>query len=141
MPYYETRRSIDADTNLVWSILTDTDLLANGDFSIIKIEGQISSGSTIKLWSEVNPERAFMIKVSEFQPGRRMTWANGMPFGLFKGARTFELASNNNRTEFLMREEYTGLLKNLMFKMIPDLQPSFEKFGDALKAHAERSIQ
>jgi transposase len=32
-------------------------------------------------------ERWRSIKVTEFEPARRMTWTGGMPLGLFKGVR------------------------------------------------------
>ncbi len=38
-----------------------------------------------------------------------------------------------------MREEYSGPLAGMMFRSIPDLDPSFRKFVDGLKARAEAS--
>ena len=37
-----------------------------------------------------------------------------------------------------MREEYSGLMLPLIWKSIPDLNPSFEKFAAGLKRLAER---
>lgn len=60
-----------------------------------------------------------------------------MPLGLFKGERTFTLASRNNGdVEFSMREEYTGLLAPLIGRSIPDLQPAFDQFASDLKRAA-----
>jgi hypothetical protein len=36
-----------------------------------------------------------------------------------------------------MREEFSGLLAPLIERSIPDLQPSFEKFADGLRAMSE----
>jgi hypothetical protein len=36
-----------------------------------------------------------------------------------------------------MREEYSGPLLPLIFRTIPDLQPSFDKFARGLKQRAE----
>lgn len=67
-----------------------------------------------------------------------MTLAGGMPLGLFKGVRTYRLEpQSDNTTRFTMREEYTGLMLPLIWKSIPDLGPSFNKFADALKTKAE----
>ena len=137
MPHYETTRTIAATPEEIWPILTDAARLQDGSFSILKIEGQIKDGETIRLWSEADPNRAFPILVSDVAPPNRMVWSNGMPFGLFKGARVFSLTPEGGSTVFRMREDYTGLLSGLMFKMIPDLQPTFEKFGDALVAAVE----
>ena len=36
-----------------------------------------------------------------------------------------------------MHEEYTGPMAGLIFRSIPDLGPSFERFAAGLKAQAE----
>jgi hypothetical protein len=67
-----------------------------------------------------------------------MVWSGGMPLGLFKGVRTFTLSPQaNNATKFTMREEYTGPMLGLVWRSMPDLGPSFEKFATGLKAKAE----
>jgi hypothetical protein len=38
-----------------------------------------------------------------------------------------------------MREEYTGPTLPLIWRSMPDLQPSFEQFASGLKARAERA--
>ncbi len=135
-PYHVTR-DIAAPPGTVWSILTDPERLSDGSFSIIKINGQIAKGARFKLWSEVDPKRAFPIKVAVMEPEVRMEWHGGMPLGLFLGNRQFILTPIGTGTRFEMRETYSGLLKGLFTKVIPDLQPSFEKFADALKERAE----
>ncbi|MEM9779372.1 MAG: SRPBCC domain-containing protein [Pseudomonadota bacterium] len=137
MRYHEVTRMIDASPDVVWSILTDPKTLANGQFSILRIEGVIQEGGQIDLWSEVDPKRKFRLKIVSLEPGRRMVWESGMPFGLFRGARVFELARQGTGTQFRMREDYSGPLAGLMIKVIPDLQPSFETFGDGLKTTVE----
>ncbi len=133
---YSVTREIKAEPAKVWAILTDPAQL-NSDFGITKMHGDIRAGGKIKLWSEVDPKRAFGLQVAAFDPARRMIWKGGMPFGLFTGMRTFTLTPTANGTEFNMREDFTGPLAGLITKSIPDLQPSFDKFGDALKRKAE----
>ena len=101
------------------------------------LEGTIGLGNKLKVTSEANPKRAFPVKVTAFTPGAGMTWTGGMPLGLFKGVRTYTLTPQGPNTRFMMREEYTGPLASLIFKSIPDLQPSFEKFANGLKTQAE----
>ncbi len=137
MPFYETERAIAATPDAVWSVLTNPERLADGTFSILKIEGEITDGKQIALWSEVDPKRRFALTVRDVRPGASMIWESGMPLGLFKGSRRFTVAPDAGGTRFRMREDYTGPLAGLMFKVIPDLQPSFETFGDGLKAAAE----
>ena len=91
-----------------------------------KVEGRIAPGETVKLWVKANPGRAFPVKVTSFEPGKRMVWTGGMPMGLFKGERTFQLTPDSSgRVEFSMREVYSGLFAPLIVKSIPDLQPAF----------------
>jgi hypothetical protein len=88
--------------------------------------------------SEANPGRAFPVNVTEFAPPRRMTWTGGMPLGLFRGVRTFRLEPQGaDATVFTMREEYTGPLLPLIWRTMPDLQPSFTRFAEGLKARAQ----
>jgi hypothetical protein len=135
--HFEVSREIQASPNRVWEIVTDKTALLNGSYGVIRLEGDIRAGSRIKLWSDVSPNRAFPLKISTFSPPSRMVWEGGMPFGLFKGTRTFQLTATTRGCTFHMREDYAGLLKGLIGKSIPDLTPSFEKFADALKRQAE----
>ena len=104
-----------------------------------RVEGTISPGSKIKVFSRISPGRAFPVKVT-LDPPSRMTWTGGMPLGLFKGVRTFTLTSESETsTRFDMREEFTGPLLSMIWKSMPDLTASFEQFADGLKEAAERA--
>ncbi|MEX0923106.1 MAG: SRPBCC domain-containing protein [Rhodovibrionaceae bacterium] len=134
---YDVRRSIAAAPAVVWSILTDTAALQDGSFGILKIDGQIGPGARISILSEVSPKRAFPVKVVELVPERLMVWQGGMPFGLFKGVRRFELREEPGGTTFRMYEDFSGPLAPMIRKSMPDLTATFDKFADALKARAE----
>jgi hypothetical protein len=139
MRHYESTARIDARPEAVWAILTDGPEYSRWDSGVIRVEGTIAPQEKIKVVSEANPKRAFPVKVTEFAPGERMVWSGGMPLGLFKGVRTFTLTRDGTATRFVMREEYTGPMAGLIFKSIPDLGPSFQKFAEGLKRRAERS--
>jgi hypothetical protein len=134
---YEASSTIDASPDAIWAILTDAAGYASWDSGVVGVEGTIAPGEKIKVTSEANPKRAFPVKVTEFDPGRSMTWSGGMPLGLFKGVRTFKLSPAGEATEFGMREEYTGPLLPLIWRSMPDLGPSFEQFARGLKQKAE----
>lgn len=137
MKTYSTSIQILATKERVWSVLVQ-DLPADpAPFGILRLEGTISSNGRIKLWSEVDPKRAFGLKVQTFDEPKMMVWQGGMPFGLFTGTRTFELSGTGGSTIFEMREVFSGALSGLIVKSIPDLNPSFEKFAQALKEKAE----
>jgi len=136
---YEASSTINARPDEIWAILTDAHGYTAWDSGVVGVEGTIAPGETIKVTSGANPKRAFPVKVTEFEPGRSMTWSGGMPLGLFKGVRTFELSPENGATRFTMREEYTGPLLPLIWRSMPDLGPSFEQFARGLKQKAEAS--
>jgi hypothetical protein len=142
MRSYEASADIDADAGAVWAILTDAEGYPAWDSGVERVAGRIAPGETIKVISEANPSRAFPVKVSEFSPGRSMTWTGGMPLGLFRGVRTFALTpGDEGGTRFTMREEYSGPLLPLIWRTMPDLGPSFHQFAEGLKARAERGPQ
>ncbi|GAB5449466.1 SRPBCC family protein [Gymnodinialimonas sp.] len=137
MRYYEARQAIAARPEQIWPILTDAARLQNGGFGITRIKGQIAPGQRIKLWSEVDPNRAFAIRVVRMDAPTEMIWSSGMPLGLFRGTRVFRLTPVAEGTEFHVREDYTGPMAGLIFKQIPDLTASMAQFATALKREAE----
>ena len=137
MKDYQIATTIDAPPEAVWQILT-TELPDDPNpFGILQFAGEISEGAKIKIWSEVDPKRAFSLRVTKLSEPNTMIWRGGMPLGLFTGTRTFKLSSAANGTAFKMREVFSGPLSGPICKSIPDLTPSFQKFADALKRKAE----
>jgi hypothetical protein len=137
MKFYEASATIAAPPEKIWSIITDGANIASWDSGVIGIEGRIAPGEKIKVTSAANPKRAFPVKVVGFEPPRQMAWKGGMPLGLFTGMRTYTLTPGPGGTRFDMREEYTGPMTPLIWKSIPDLNPSFQQYVAGLKAKAE----
>jgi hypothetical protein len=138
MKFYEAASTIKASPDTIWAILSDGAGYTSWDSGVVRVEGRIAPGEKIKVVSSANPKRAFPVTVSEFTPGTSMTWSGGMPLGLFMGVRTYTLTRQaDGTTRFAMREEYTGPLTNMIWKSMPDLQPSFDRFANGLKARAE----
>ena len=138
MKSYEAAATIAASPEAVWAILVDGAGYAGWDSGVISVDGTIGEGERITVVSEVSPKRSFPVTVSSFEPGRRMECTGGMPLGLFRGVRSFTLAAQDDgSTAFAMREEYRGPLLPLMWRMMPDLGPSFRQFAEGLKARAE----
>jgi hypothetical protein len=137
MKSYEASSTIAAPREAIWAILTDAPAYPDWDSGVRAVEGTIAPGAKLKVTSGANPGRAFPVRVTQLEPGRAMTWSGGMPLGLFKGVRTFVLAPADGTTRFTMREEYSGPLLPLIWRSMPDLQPSFDQFAAGLKARAE----
>ena len=138
MKAYDATATINASPDAIWAILTDAAGYQRWDSGVERVEGRIAPGEKIKVVSKANPGRAFPVKVTEFDQGRRMTWSGGMPLGLFRGVRTFRLTpQGEGTTRFDMREEYSGPLLSMIWKSMPDLGPSFRQFASGLKQRAE----
>ena len=135
---YSASRTIDADPEKVFALLTDAKSYASWNPAVLSLAGTIAPGEKIRLVSVVNPKRTFTLTVTEVDCPSRMVWADGMPLGLFKGVRTYSLRPvAGGRTEFTMAEVFSGPLAPLITKAIPDMTESFEMFADGLKSAAE----
>jgi hypothetical protein len=140
MKSFATRCTIQATPEAVWHILTDAASYPAWNTTVSRVDGRIALGEKVTVHAKVAPGRAFPVEVVAFDAPRRMVWRGGMPLGLFKGERTYELrAVGVAGVEFAMREDYSGWLAPLITRSIPDLQPAFDEFAACLKARAERS--
>jgi hypothetical protein len=137
MRFYEASADIDSGPQAVWDVLVDGERYPEWDSGVTRVEGRIAPGETIKVYAEVNPGRAFPVKVTAFEPPLAMRWSGGLPLGLVRGERTFTLAADGEATRVTMREQYTGPLVALVWRTMPDLGPSFEQFVRGLKARVE----
>jgi hypothetical protein len=138
MTSYEVRRHIAADAREIWATLTDPERLVAAGTGIARIEGRIEPGARFTLWSEAVPGRGFRTRVAAMDPYRRMVWEGGLPAGLFRGVRTFTLTPQaDGGTEVHVREEFTGPLLRLVWRTMPDLQPSFDQLVDGLARSTE----
>jgi hypothetical protein len=138
MKTFQVSTSIGATAGAVWEILTDASKYTTWNKTVEKVEGRIAPGEKVTVHAKLSRGRTFPVKVTEFVPGRKMVWAGGIPFGLFKGERTFTLTERGDGTvEFRMSEAFSGLLSPLIERSIPNLQPAFDEFAAALKKQAE----
>lgn len=134
---YSVSRDIQAPPEVVWALLTNPPGYQEWNPAVLRIDGAMSPGGVIKLVSIASPQRTFSLRVTSMQAPESMTWSDVMPFGLFRGVRTYRLGRVDSGTSFSMTEEFTGALAGLITKSIPDLTPSFDIFADGLKAAAE----
>lgn len=135
---YRVERRIRATPGRIWSLLTDPVGYGEWNPAVVSLAGKVACGEKIALVSVVDPKRTFHLTVTECEAPQTMTWSSSMPLGIFRGTRTFLLESEGeNTTRFSMEEVFSGPLKPLMTKVIPDMTESFEQFADGLKAAAE----
>lgn len=137
MREYKASATIQAAPETIWAILVDGARWPEWDPSCDKIEGRIALGQKVKAFTKLSPGRAFPVKVATFEPNRSMTWTGGMPFGLFKGVRTFTLTPKGAATEFTLHEVFSGPMLGLIGKSIPDMTETFQNYVAGLKKRAE----
>lgn len=136
MKQFSAETTIDATPEAVWAVLTNAAAYPDWDPNMNSIEGTIGLNEQLVLHTTLS-KRAFKVKVAELESNSRMTWTSGMPMGLFKGVRTFELTPGEGSVHFKLQEVFSGVLSPLIGRMIPDLHPSFVKFVEGLKAEVE----
>jgi uncharacterized protein YndB with AHSA1/START domain len=138
MRYYEATSMIAASPEAVWAVLSDGASWAAWDSGVDAVDGRMAPGESIKIRTQAAPGRSFPVKVTTFDPPVELRLRGGMPLGMFRGERTYLLAPDaSGRTTFHVREEYTGPLVGLIWRSMPDLGPSFEKFAQGLKQRVE----
>jgi hypothetical protein len=139
MKSFATEIRIQAPAGKVWRILADLPRWTEWNSTVERTEGVVEPGAKVTVYVKQNPGRAFPLSVSELAAPHRMVWTGGMPLGLFRGTRVYELnAPSPEETLFRMSEDYSGLLAPLITRSIPDLQPAFLEFARCLKQASER---
>jgi hypothetical protein len=139
MKKYTASTTINASPQTIWSILTDASGYPNWDLSMEHIEGKLALGETVKFLTKLSSQ-TFPVKVTAFEPNRKMVLTGGMPFGLFKSERTHTLTPGKDGTTTFQTEEiFSGLLLPVFGRNIPDLTVNFKNFAAALKRQAEKS--
>jgi hypothetical protein len=129
--------NIQAETGVVWNLLTDAEGFPRWNSTVTRIEGEIREGERLRLHVP-GTSRTFTPRVSAVVPAQRMTWSDGFN-PVFKGVRTFELkARAAGSTDFVMTEHFSGLVFALVKRMLPDFRPIFQAYASDLKREAER---
>jgi uncharacterized protein YndB with AHSA1/START domain len=131
------RVEIRAQPEKIWSLLTDAAAFPRWNSTVSSIEGKIALGEKIKLKVPIAPKRTFKLKVSEFEPAKRMVWRDGAA-PMFQGVRTYTLTPREDGAiDFAMEEVFSGLMLPMIAGSLPDFGPAFEQYAADLKRAAE----
>lgn len=134
---YAVATDIRADAARLWALLTDAERMSSWNSTVVSVKGPISLGQKLELRVKLAPDRVFKPKVTKLEPTARMEWSDGMA-PMFRGVRTFTLTPKpDGRTEFAMREEFTGLMLPLIKGSLPDFTEAFSTYAADLKRAAE----
>lgn len=123
---------IEADSSIVWALLTKASDFPRWNSTIVFIKGEIRQGEAIELKSTLDEKRIFKLKIKEFMPEKRLVWGDAM------GNRVYTLEKESNGVLFSMSEKIGGPLFPLFAGMIPSFDESFEKFAADLKKESEK---
>ncbi len=138
MKKYNASITINAAPEVIWKLITDASGYPNWDLTMDHIDGKIAPGETVKFFTKLSPN-AFPVKVTGFEPNKKLVLTGGMPFGLFKSERTHTLTpAKDGQTLFSTEEIFSGLLLPVFGKNIPDLTENFQGFVAALERQAEK---
>ena len=137
MKVYKASTTIQAPAEKIWNILSDAAGYPAWDLTMVRIEGKLALGETVKFFTKLSAQ-AFPVKVTAFEPNKKLALTGGMPLGLFKSERTHTLTANKDgSTTFHTEEIFSGLLLGVFGRTIPDLTENFQGFAAALKKQAE----
>ena len=137
MKFYESESQVHARPEQVWRVLVDAASWADWDSGVEGVDGRIVLGGKITIRSAAAPGRSFPVTVTVLDAPRSLVLTGGMPLGLFRGVRTYTLTPDGDGTRFRMREEYTGAVLPMIWRSMPDLQPSFDRFAAGIAKRAE----
>lgn len=135
MRYFEAAPRIAASPEAVWAVLCDGASWPSWDSGADAVEGRIAPGESITIRSQAAPGRAFPVAVTEFAPPVRLRLSGGMPLGLFRGIRAYDMSVQpDGCTLFHIREEYTGYGRSTPARRCR--RPPFQQFARGLRRRA-----
>ncbi len=140
--HVRTEIEINAPANVVWSILSDFDAVAEWNDFIRHLEGDSTVGSklVVEIWLADRKPMTFKPRLLAYEANSELRWKGRllMP-GVFDGEHSFVIEPiDDNRVRFVHSETFSGVLVPVMFNgMKKDVVSSFESFNRSLKARAE----
>ncbi|NYE95790.1 uncharacterized protein YndB with AHSA1/START domain [Psychromicrobium silvestre] len=125
--------AVNAEAPSIWHLLTTASDYPRWNSTVVSIEGEILSGSKIKLVSTLDPSRTFSLKVKTFEENSTLAWGDAL------GTRTYTLtpiAEGGTSVEIV--EKIGGPIFPLFASKIPSFDESFTQFAADLKTAAEQ---
>jgi hypothetical protein len=141
-----TEVDIQAPKQRVWKVITNVSDFHRWNPFINQAIGEIRIGAPVKLHLQ-SPDVNGMnidVAITKIDPNNELRWLgrlDGVP-GLFDGEHIFTIESvrnNNNRTHFIQREFFNGILVPFFaYQLDTNYTPGFNTMNHALKTEAER---
>lgn len=145
MKQLSVETEIEAPSEVVWGILMEFPTYPDWNPFVKSIEGETSVGSRLAVKIQPQGSRAVPMrpKVTEFVDGVSFEWLGHLGVaGIFDGRHRFEVEPDGERTRFIQREEFKGVLVPLLAKWLDKgTRSGFELMNRALKEQAEEADQ
>ena len=138
----ETEIEIDAPTERVWETFSDFDRWPDWNPFVVRLTGRVAVGEQVEVRLEPPGGRGATLKpkIVVIEPGKQMSWLGHLLVPrIFDGEHQFRFESiDGDRTRFIHREEFGGLLVGLVLRMVRDSTTrGFEAMNQALKERVE----
>ncbi len=139
----KTQIVINASTEKVWQVLTNTQQFPKWNPFIKSINGDLVVGKKITVRLEPPKAKGMTFKptILAFEKNKEFRWLGHLLFpGLFDGEHKFELIDNKNgTTTFIQSEKFKGILVPLFAKMLDNsTTDGFTQMNKKLKELAEK---
>ena len=137
-----TEREMAATPERVWAVLADFDDFDAWNPFIVKIEGEPTVGSTLRVRLQPPGGKGVTLRpvVTTSEPRRSLSWLGRLGMrGVFDGAHRFDLQPlANGGTRFVQSEHFTGVLVPLLRRSLRKRTLSgFHAMNRALAQRAE----
>lgn len=142
MKTIETKMTINAPIETVWTILSQFEAYSSWNPFIISIKGKLALHETLNTIIISNgKENHFQPAVTVLEEGQRFEWLGKLPLGMFNGNHYFRLKKvNASTTEFIHGEHFSGWLSGLILLLIgKETTRGFKAMNEALKIKAEQA--
>lgn len=74
MKTFSVTTAIRATPEKIWALLTHAPDYPSWNPTVARVDGTIAAGQTVTVYPTLNRARAFPVSVTEFEPGKAMTW-------------------------------------------------------------------
>ena len=138
-----TEIEIGAPPQQVWAVLADILRHAEWNPFIRSITGELKVGARLAVRIQPPDGKAMTFKpvLLNVVPNEELRWLGRLLLpGIFDGEHIFELTpiENGERTRFVQREEFRGVLVPLLWKSLDtDTRGGFEAMNQVLKERVE----
>lgn len=141
MKELKTEIVLNAPVNKIWNVLTDFEAYTEWNPFIISSKGEAKEGTRLTNTMLNNgKEMVFKPIVTKVERDKHFEWLGSAMGGLFKGRHYFILEDlGNNTTKLIHGEQFTGLLSNLVIRMIgEETLRNFQRMNKALQEEVEQ---